>query len=369
MFTLPLRPDLELRLVDILDADEQFTLLQSQPLAWETFWAWEHPFTSIGGWQSYVRQMRQRHADETALLVGIYTYGRCVGHLGLDRVTPLRAEIQGWVIPGEAFVPMFRDALIGIIDYVFSTWDVHRVEVRPAVDQTAYIAHLQAVGMQPEATLRQVLTRNDIRYDAVLHSVIATEWIIQHPGADFKRRIDDDLAIRPKELRDAAAVFALVDANRNHLRPWLSWVDTTESVTDSDPFLRSSRRKWGERNGWEGGIWWQGKLVGSVGYHYWDFQIGTTELGYWLAQPYTGKGIMTRVIRAMTDDALFDLGLNRVVINCAVGNTASAAIPQRLGFLHEGIIREAQWLYDRYVDWNIYAMLADEWAQMAENAD
>lgn len=369
MFTLPLRPGLELQLVDILDSDEQFTLLQSQPMAWETFWAWEHPFTSIGSWQSYVRQMRQRHAEENALLVGIYTYGRCVGHIGLDRVTPLRADLQAWIIPGEPLEQVFREALIGMIDYVFTAWDVHRVEVRPASDQTDYIKHLQAIGMQPEATLRQALMRNGIRYDAVLHSIVASEWTIRHPGADFKRWIDDDLAIRPTEVRDAGAVFALVDSNRAHLRSWLSWVDPTESIADSEQFIRSSRRKWGERDGWEGGIWWQGKLVGSVGYHYWDFELGTTELGYWLAQPYTGKGIMTRVVRAMTDDALFDLGLNRFVIHCAVGNTASAAIPQRLGFVHEGIIREAQWLYDRYVDWNVYAMLADEWAQMTENAE
>jgi ribosomal-protein-serine acetyltransferase len=368
MFTLPLRPGLELRLADDIDADEQYLLLQSQPAAWETFWAWDHAFVSIGSWLSYVRQMRQRHADETALLAAIYAQGRCIGHLGLDRLTPLRAEIQGWIIPGSMFESMFREALAGLIDYAFAVWKVHRVEIRPAVDQTAYIGQIQTLGLQPEATVSQALLRNGIRYDAVLYSMLASEWTIQYPAADFKRWIDDDLAIRPFELRDTLDVFTIVDANRHHLRPWLSWVDNTQSIIDTEQFLQSSRRKWANRDGWEGGIWFNGQLVGSAGYHYWDFQMGITELGYWLSRDYTGQGIMTRVVRAMTDDALFDLGLNRVVIHCAVGNLASCAIPARLGFTHEGVIREAQWLYDHYVGWNIYAMLADEWSQLAENA-
>lgn len=367
MFVYSLRPGLDLRLVDFIDADEQFTLLQSQSDGWETFWAWDQPFSSVGHWQSYVQQIRQRHAEENALLAAIYAQGRCIGHVGLDRLTARRAEVQGWVIPGEAFGAAFREALIALMDYAFAVWGVHRIEVRPAADQTGYISHLQAVGFQPEATVRQALLRRSIRHDAMLHSVLASDWAVSHPHIDFMRRIDADLALRPFEIRDAFTLFNQVDANRAHLRPWLTWVDDTQSPMDSEQFIRAARKRYGERNGWEGGIWWRGELIGSVGYHGWDFQAGTTEIGYWLAQTHTGQGIMTRVVRAMTDDALFDLGLNRVVINCAAGNKASNAIPQRLGYTQEGVLREMQWLYDRAVDWNTYAMLSADWSALAEN--
>lgn len=368
MFSFPLRPGLELRLADVLDADEQFTLLQSQSTAWETFWAWDQPFKSVASWRSYVGQMRQRHAEETGLLVAIYTYGRCVGHLGLDRVTPQRAEIQGWIIPGEPLEAVFHEALTGLIDYVFAVWDVHRVEVRPSVDQTSYMAHLTALGMTHEATLRMALQRNGIRYDAALYGLLASEWTARHPHPDFRRWIDDDLAIRPYEVRDTMPVFTAVDANRAHLRRWLFWVEGTQSPLDTEAYIRGSRAKWGERNGWEGGLWKNDTLIGSVGYHYWDFDAGSTEIGYWLSEAYTGQGLMTRAVRAMVDDALFDLGLNRVIVHCATGNIASNAIPRRLGFTHEGVIREAQWLYDHYTDWNVYSMLSDEWARLAEEA-
>jgi ribosomal-protein-serine acetyltransferase len=61
---------------------------------------------------------------------------------------------------------------------------------------------------------------------------------------------------------------------------------------------------------------------------------------------------------------LHDLGLNRVEIRAAEFNTRSRAIPERLGFTQEGIIRQAEWLYDYYVDHVVYGMLSEEWKTM-----
>ena len=87
------------------------------------------------------------------------------------------------------------------------------------------------------------------------------------------------------------------------------------------------------------------------------------ELGYWLAQPYQGKGLMTRACQTLITYAFSELKMNKVEIRCATGNTASAAIPQRLGFTQEGIIRQAEWLYDHYVDLSLFGLLESEWRQ------
>jgi ribosomal-protein-serine acetyltransferase len=73
---------------------------------------------------------------------------------------------------------------------------------------------------------------------------------------------------------------------------------------------------------------------------------------------------MTRACRFLVDHAFDEPKLNRVQIRCAVGNTKSQAIPERLGFTNEGTLRQAGRLYGRFVDIVIYSTLADEWQRL-----
>lgn len=70
---------------------------------------------------------------------------------------------------------------------------------------------------------------------------------------------------------------------------------------------------------------------------------------------------MTKSCRALINHAFSELNLNRVDIRCAVENSKSRAIPERLGLRQEGVIRQAEWLYDKYVDHVVYGVLTDEW--------
>ena len=92
-----------------------------------------------------------------------------------------------------------------------------------------------------------------------------------------------------------------------------------------------------------------------------DWENRTTEVGYWLGEEHQGKGLVTAACRALVDHAFGELGLNRVVISCATENKRSCAIPERLGFRREGVQRQAEWLYDHFVDHVVYAIVASEW--------
>ncbi len=85
------------------------------------------------------------------------------------------------------------------------------------------------------------------------------------------------------------------------------------------------------------------------------------EIGYWIASGFQGRGIVTDACRAVIDHAFEEWKLNRVEIHCATGNEKSCAIPKRLGFQLEGTEREAQLINGRYLDIEIYAMLARDW--------
>ena len=182
----------------------------------------------------------------------------------------------------------------------------------------------------------------------------------------FTCRIDAEVELRLLEERHAETLFTLVDANRERLREWMPWVDGTRAANNTRDFIKSALKQYAGNNGFASGIWYQGQLAGVVSYGFWDFEHYRTEIGYWLAEECTGRGIMTRAVRMLVDYALNTIGLNRVEIRCATGNVKSCAIPLRLGFTHEGVQRQGEWLYDHFVDLNLFSMLAEDWKAQQE---
>lgn len=177
----------------------------------------------------------------------------------------------------------------------------------------------------------------------------------------FFYQIDGNLSLRLLSGLDAEHLFKLIDRSRSHLRQWLPWVDDMLSVDDSKRFIEQSMLLFNNQQALTAGIFYQRELAGLAGYNEFDWKNGSGSIGYWLGSRYQGKGIMTRVVSAMTDYGFNHLQLHRIDIRAATGNLKSQAIPERLGFLYEGQLREVEWLYDHYVDHAVYSLLAREW--------
>lgn len=177
----------------------------------------------------------------------------------------------------------------------------------------------------------------------------------------FIYQIDDKTKLKMLHLRDAEHVFGLTIGSKESLRKWLPFIDYTKSVADTQSFIQTTMKQFGENNGFQAGIWYEDKLAGVIGFHKIDWNHRSTSIGYWLGDDYIGLGLMTKSVKAFVDHALNELDLNRVEIRAAVGNKKSRAIPERLGFTEEGCVREAEWLYDHYVDHIVYGMLKKDW--------
>ena len=178
--------------------------------------------------------------------------------------------------------------------------------------------------------------------------------------------IDETTELRLFELGDAEEIFAVVDEHRGDLREWLPWVDGTLSAEDTREFLRASIEKREVGDGFAAGFWHEGKFAGGLGLHAIDRNNLATSIGYWLAPPCRGRGYVTKACRLLLDHVFNELNLNRLVIHCAAENVRSRAIPERLGFVQEGVLRQAAKLPKGYVDLVVYGMLAEEWRAAGE---
>lgn len=183
----------------------------------------------------------------------------------------------------------------------------------------------------------------------------------------FPFQIDPDLSLELLAPRHAEELFALVDANREHLKPWMPWVASTNSPDDTRAFIAQTLKQVADNSGFQTAVCSGGKIVGVVGMHAVNWSHKQTSLGYWLDQNAQGRGFMTRSCRAYLDHIFGDLGLHRVEIRCATGNARSRAVAERLGFQLEGVIRDVERVNGVFVDHQVYGLLAAEWEERRGN--
>ena len=112
---------------------------------------------------------------------------------------------------------------------------------------------------------------------------------------------------------------------------------------------------------------YNGELAGTVGFGI-PNRDNVIEVGYWLRQDLQGKGIMTRSVEAVITMLFVEVGMHRVTIRAATTNLPSRGIPERLGFKHEGTMREGGFVNNEYLDLEIYSMLDHEWLARSKNA-
>ena len=174
----------------------------------------------------------------------------------------------------------------------------------------------------------------------------------------LKLPINDHFHLRQTVPDDAKETFAMVDKNRAYLRQWMPWVDGVQSPDDIREHLTSLQDDPDAAP--EFILVFHGNIIGRLGMHRIDERNRATSIGYWLDAGHQGQGLMSMAVQAVLDYAFGTLNLHRVMLMAAVGNKASRAIPERLNFQQEGIARDAEWLYDHFVDLVVYAKLCQD---------
>ncbi|MBS1846317.1 MAG: GNAT family N-acetyltransferase [Actinobacteria bacterium] len=166
--------------------------------------------------------------------------------------------------------------------------------------------------------------------------------------------------LRLFKASDAGELTETIAANREHLARWLPFAES-HGFEDSVAYLERKRAQIEANDGFEGAIVLDGQIVGAAGFHAVDWLNRSSSIGYWLAADVVGRGLMSGAVRGLLDHAFGAWELNRVIIEVVVDNARSRAIPARLGFREEALLREAKLIRGSYEDAVLYAMLASDW--------
>jgi len=178
--------------------------------------------------------------------------------------------------------------------------------------------------------------------------------------------IDPRVALRVLREDDAAELFVLTEANRAYLRRWLPWVDLVTSEEDSRSFIANVTTQREEGRGPTFGILCDGALAGVVGFLPVDRVNRIGEIGYWLAPAEQGRGVMTHSCRFVVRYGFLTLDLHRIQIAAGTENHVSRAVPERLGFKFEGILRARENLYGTFIDHAMYSLLRREFDEAGQ---
>ncbi|MDQ3854882.1 MAG: GNAT family N-acetyltransferase [Chloroflexota bacterium] len=173
--------------------------------------------------------------------------------------------------------------------------------------------------------------------------------------------------LRPYVLEDAPALRESVDESREHLTPWMPWAERSRSVEDAAATILRSRARWILREDLMMGIFERstGRHLGGTGLHRMDWKLRGFEIGYWLRKTVEGRGFATETVQVLTRMAFETLDAVRVEIRMDTRNHRSRVVPERLGFVHEGTLRNASLGTDGTVcSIHVYALLREDFDRL-----
>ncbi|MDA3627665.1 GNAT family N-acetyltransferase [Saccharopolyspora sp. WRP15-2] len=130
---------------------------------------------------------------------------------------------------------------------------------------------------------------------------------------------------------DLAELHRTVTEAQPHLSPWLPWAAGDYTLDSAAQFIDKCQHDWRTGRAFTYAITVSGAIAGCIAL---ERRIGPTglEIGYWLHPAHTGRGLVTTSTAALVEQALALPGIDHVEIWHDAANTASQAVPQRLGF-------------------------------------
>jgi len=167
------------------------------------------------------------------------------------------------------------------------------------------------------------------------------------------------LLLVPVDVADAHEIWLAVNGSRATLQRYLPWVPFQTDPQASMRFAEACASDWDQQRALRFVIRERvhRSFAGVVGLEACVHLHRSCELGYWLRNEATGRGLMVEAARACVSFAFERLGCHRVRVAAATDNHRSLKVIHSLGFKFEGIARGAEACDGRWLDHAVFGML------------
>ncbi len=173
-------------------------------------------------------------------------------------------------------------------------------------------------------------------------------------------RVNQNIELRQFQKKDAKILFEFININRDYLKKWLNWVNFIQSVEQEKKYLDSLLQDINKAPSIDFSIWYDKKLVGTLGLVNIDRLNRCANLGYCIDEAFQSKGIITESCNAIIEKAFKEFNIHRLEIRTAADNFRSKAVARRLGFRSEGTLRECYYINNGFIDCEVFGKIKVE---------
>lgn len=124
-----------------------------------------------------------------------------------------------------------------------------------------------------------------------------------------------------------------------------NWIEFSDSVPDGLHYAIANEKE----------------AIGGIGVKFKeDVYRYSPEIGYWLGEPFWGKGIATEAVKAFVNFLFTNFDFRSLTANVFEGNPASGKVLEKAGFKLDGMTRKAVYKENKFLDLYIYSILKEE---------
>ena len=168
----------------------------------------------------------------------------------------------------------------------------------------------------------------------------------------------NSLTIRLYEHHDAGLMHQAAIESISAVHPWMAWCHERYSLDDAQQWIATQAELTKKGLAFEFAIFdEQGRFLGGCGINQINQDNRVANLGYWIRSAAMGCGVAPQAVRFVANYAFRETNLNRLEIVCAVGNTRSQRVAEKVGAKCEGVLRSRLMLPSRTSDAIMYSLV------------